>query len=441
MKQAELRIDASWIAPVEPAHTVLHGYSIIIDNGNITAVVEQSTADREFAATETVSLDGHLLIPGLINAHTHASMSLLRGIADDLPLMEWLNDHIWPVEQRLMSPDFVRDGSMLAIAEMLKAGVTCFNDMYFFPDATAQAARETGIRAVLGLIVIDFPSAWAAGPEEYLQKAEQLHAQLVGEPLLHTALAPHAPYSVSDGPLSDVADLSTQLNIPVHIHVHETRDEIDSSLKQYGERPFKRMQKLGLVNEKLIAVHCCHLEADEIRAISESGTKVAHCPESNLKLANGFCPVNHLLAAGATVALGTDGAASNNNLDLLEEMRLAALLAKGTGRNASALPAHEALKMATLSGAQALGIDHVTGSIVPGKSADIVALDFNRIDCQPLYDPVAQLVYAARSDAVSDVWVAGRRLLKSGKLTTIHEPSLLQNAHEWGEKIQASHQA
>jgi 5-methylthioadenosine/S-adenosylhomocysteine deaminase len=433
--QVETLIKARWVVPVEPDDRVLEDHAIAVGGGRITAILPSTEAERQIEAEHEVVCDSHLVMPGLINAHTHSPMTLFRGLADDLPLMTWLNEHIWPAEGRWVHEEFVADGSRLALAEMLRGGITCFNDMYFFPDVTARVAAQVGMRAVVGLIVIDFPSAWADSVDAYFAKGIALHDHLRGHPLVRTAFAAHSPYAVSDDPLTRVRKLADELDLPIHIHVHETADEVRQGLTQHGCRPLARLDRLGLVSPSLAAVHMTQLAADEIDRIAEAGASVVHCPESNLKLASGFCPVARLREAGVNVALGTDGAASNNDLDMLGEMRTAALLAKGVAGDPRALPAAEALRMATLNGARALGLDGEVGSLVPGKAADIVAVDLGRPEATPVYHPVSQLVYAATRDQVTDVWVAGSHLLRDGRLTSIDLGEVVLNARRWGERI------
>lgn len=428
-------IHARWIIPVEPDNVILDHHSLAINDGRIIEIMATDEARLAYSAGTEIDLPTHALIPGLINCHTHAAMALFRGLADDLPLMEWLNNHIWPAEQRWVNPEFVADGTRHAIAEMIRGGTTCFNDMYFFPDHAAETAIDCGMRAMIGLILIDFPTAWARDADEYLVKGEQIHDRYRHNPLIHTAFAPHAPYTVSNAPLQRINVLAEELNIPIHMHIHETRDEIESSLKQHGKRPLQRLFDLGLVNERLLAVHMTHLESDEIQLIAKYGVSVVHCPESNLKLASGFCPVQKLQLAGVNVALGTDGAASNDDLDMPGEMHTAALLAKGVAGDCTALPAHTALRMATLNAATALGIADRTGSLATGKAADIAAIDLNHLETQPLYNPVSQIVYACKRNQVTDVWVAGRQLMKNRELTTIDETAVLAKAKLWQEKI------
>ena len=428
-------INARWIIPVIPENLVLEHHSLAIQHGRILEILPTSEAAQKYSPNTTEELLDHALIPGLINAHTHAAMSLLRGLADDMPLMTWLNDHIWPAEGKWVSEEFVADGTQLALAEMLRGGITCFNDMYFFPEVTARVAAAAGMRAVIGLIVIDFPSAWATDSDDYLRRGLEVHDQYRAHNLIKTAFAPHAPYSVSDKPLAHIQTLADEMDIPIHMHVHETQDEIKQGLQQFGIRPIERLQKLGLLSPSLAAVHMTHLNEDEINAIAASGAHVIHCPESNLKLASGFCPVDKLVKAGVNVAIGTDSAASNNDLDMFSEMRTAALLAKGVAQDARAIPAHTALRMATLNGAMALGIDDQTGSLEPSKSADITAINFNHVETKPMYHPISQLVYATGRDKVSDVWIAGKQVVHKGNLTTLDPDKIGQRASEWEDKI------
>ena len=431
-------LHARWVIPVEPDLTCLEHTSLALRAGRIVDILPTAAARTRYTAHETVELPNHALIPGLINAHTHAAMSLFRGLSDDLPLMDWLTKHIWPAETKWISPEFVRDGVRLAAAEMLKSGTTCLNDMYFFPEDAASVLREAGMRACLGLILIDFPTAYAQTPDDYFEKGLKLHDSLRHDPLITTAFAPHAPYSVSDGPLARIRTVNNELNLPVHMHVHETAHEVDEAVAKTGKRPLARLDTLDLLGPTLMAVHMTQLKDDEITRLAEAGASVVHCPESNLKLASGFCPVQALLKAGVNVALGTDGAASNNDLDLLDEMRVAALLAKAVSGDATAVPAHTALRMATLNGAKALGLDEQIGSLKPGKAADITAIDLSALSSQPVYDPVSQIVYTAGREQVTDVWVAGKRLLASRALTTLDEAAILRRAQGWRDKIQGN---
>ena len=435
MESIDLLIDARWVVPVEPANTVLAQHSVAVHAGKIVAVLPSLDAAQRFAAAERVSLGNHVLIPGLINLHTHAAMTLMRGLADDLPLMSWLNDHIWPAEAKHVSAEFVRTGTRLACAEMLRGGITCMNDMYFFPEAAAEAALAAGMRAALGLIALEFPTAYARDADEYLTKGLDLRDRLRHEALLSFCLAPHAPYTVSDATFTRIAGYSEELGLPVHVHLHETTGEIAGELAKTGERPLARLNRLGLIGPQLIAVHAVHLNPDEIALLATHGASVAHCPASNLKLASGLCPVAALHEAGVNFGIGTDGAASNNRLDMFAEMRLAALLAKGASGKADALPAHAALRAATLNGARALGIDLKTGSISAGKWADLTAVDLSRIELQPVYDAISHLVYVAERNDVSDVWVAGNRVVKKQQLTTIEKEELESAVLVWQNRM------
>ncbi|MFN3920188.1 MAG: TRZ/ATZ family hydrolase, partial [Methylohalobius sp.] len=375
MESIDTLIHAGWIIPVVPQGRLLSDAAVAIRAGQIVAVCDYEEALRRFQAVETVNLPDHALIPGLVNAHTHAAMTLLRGIADDLPLMEWLNEHIWPREMRWVDEGFVRTGTRLALAEMLRGGITCFSDMYFYPDIAAQVVREAGMRAALGLIFVDFPTPWARSPEEYFAKNLALYQNCPQAEQITWMLAPHAPYSVSDEMFLRLASLAAEYDLKVHLHLHETRVEIEESLMRYQERPLARIRRLGLLNERLIAVHMVHLEPFEIEQVADAGCGVVHCPESNLKLASGFCPTAKLKAAGIRVALGTDGPASNNDLDMIGEMRTAALLGKGVAGDPEALAADQMLAMATIEGARVLGLDSRIGSLEPGKWADLVAIE------------------------------------------------------------------
>ena len=406
-----------WIIPVEPAGAVLEDQCVAVRDGLIEAVLPRAAAQTRFSSYEEILLEEHALIPGLVNAHTHAAMSLMRGLADDLPLMRWLEEHIWPAEMKHVSPQYVQDGTLLACAEMLRGGITCFNDMYFFPGAALEAALQAGMRVSVGMIVLDFPSAYASDPDDYLAKGLALRDHWREHAMVSFCLAPHAPYTVSDATFGKIVKLAGEVDVPVHIHLHETRDEIARSLTEHGVRPIERLGRLGLLGPGLIAVHAVHLNDAEIALLAKHGASVAHCPSSNLKLASGFAPVAKMAAAGINIAFGTDGAASNNRLDMFEEMRLGALLAKAVAEDAEALPAHAALRAATLGGAAALGLDARIGTIAAGKCADLAAVRLAGPELSPCYDPLSHLVYAAGRQHVTDVWVAGKHLLRSGTLS------------------------
>jgi 5-methylthioadenosine/S-adenosylhomocysteine deaminase len=431
----DLLIEAGFVVPVEPHAAVLEDHAVAVQGSTIVAVLPIDEARRRFAPVETVSRPDAALIPGLVNAHTHNPMTLLRGIADDMPLKVWLQQHIWPIEAAVMGPDYVADGVALAIAEMLRGGTTCCNENYFFPDVQAATYKRHGFRARVGLPVIDFPSAWAATDDEYFDRAGEVHDQWRDDPLLCTAFAPHAPYTVDDANFERVRMLADQLDVPVHLHLHETAQEVQQSLDEHGQRPIARMDRLGLLNDRLIAVHMTQLTDAEIALCAERGVSVVHCPESNLKLASGFCPACALQRAGVTLAIGTDGAASNNDLDMLGETRTAALLAKAVAQDAAAFDASSALHAATLGGAKAMGLDHLVGSLQPGKQADIACIDLSTLETQPLHHVVSQLVYATGRQQVCDVWIAGRAKLRDRVLVDMDEAGIVANARQWRDRI------
>ena len=404
----DLLLEARWIVPVNPAGVVLENHAVAVNNGRIVAVLQQHLARQNYVPRETKRLPHHILIPGLVNLHTHAAMSLLRGIADDLPLMTWLQEHIWPIEAKHVSPHFVFDGTRLACAEMLRSGITCFADMYFFPKAVAEAALACGMRASVGLIAIDFPTAYANDADDYLAKGLAVRDDLRDQSLIRFCLAPHAPYTVSDRAFAKVLTLAEQCELPIHLHLHETEQEILDGKKHFGMRPMERLRQLGLLGPGLIAAHAIHMETEEIDLLAHHGCSIAHCPSSNLKLASGIAPITRMAARGVNIGLGSDGAASNNRLDLFQEMRLAALPAKAVSGQTQAVNAHQALRMATLDAANALGLGHEIGSITPGKAADLCAVDLGQLESRPCYDPVSHLINVAGRESVTQVWVAGK---------------------------------
>lgn len=436
--KVDLIIHAGSIVTVNENNRILANHTIIIQNSHIIAILPTDIAKSLYSSDTVFDLPDHVLMPGLINAHGHAAMSLMRGLADDFALMDWLNDYIWPAEQKHVSAAFVSDGTELAMAEMLKSGTTCFSDMYFFPEVAAQCTENMGMRAQFTSPVFDFPCNWGEGPEDYLNKATALIKKYDGNSLISVCFGPHAPYTVSDAPMSQINALATKLDTAVHIHLHETQFEVDSAEAETGQRPIERLQKLGLFNHKLQAVHMTALTPEEIDIVSNSGASIIHCPESNLKLASGMMPLQQCLDAGINVALGTDGAASNNGLNMFSEMRTAALLAKAVATDATAVSAEQALRLATINGAKALGIDHVTGSIEIGKAADIIAIDFSALDMQPLYNISSQLVYTHPAQHVTHSWVAGKTLMANKHLLTINEADVIKRAKQWQSKLQSS---
>ncbi len=424
-------ISARWVLPIEPEGVVLERHSVAVRDGAIEAVLPTPQALEAYPGFEHVDLAEHVLIPGLVNAHTHAAMTLMRGLADDLPLMRWLQEHIWPAEGKHVSHQFVRDGTLLACAEMLRGGITCFNDMYFFPEAAVEAALEAGMRGSFGMIVIDFPTVYASDPDDYIAKGLALRDKYRDHPMVSFCFAPHAPYTVSDRAFTKIATLAAELDCPIHCHVHETEDEIARSVAEHGKRPLERLRELGIVGPNMISVHSVHLTPAEITMLANHGSSVAHCPSSNLKLASGFAPVAALVAEGVNVSLGTDGAASNNRLDGFQEMRQAALLAKAVAKSAEAIPAHTALRMATLAGAKALGLESRIGSIVPGKRADLAAVRLAGPELVPVFDPVSHLVYCAGREDVTHVWVDGNLKMSGRVLKHMDFPGLDTRAKLW----------
>lgn len=437
MTKVDTLIHAGWIITINAAKAVLAKHSLAIKDNKIAAIVPWEDAN-EFEAKETFDLQQHALMPGLINAHGHSAMTLFRGMADDLPLITWLQEHIWPAEGQWVNDEFVADGTRLAIAEMLKSGTTCFSDMYFYPEAAATVAMEAHMRTQLCGPILDFPTAWAQNSDEYIHKCLELHDKFKHHPLITTGFGPHAPYTVSDEPLKKIASLSAQIDCKVQIHLHETAFEVSDAVEKTGKRPTQRLHELGLLSPSLQVVHLTQVDDSDVHLLSDNGVHVVHCPESNLKLASGMCPVEKLRQANINVCLGTDGAASNNDLNMFGEMRTAAMLGKAVANDAAAMPAHYILEMATINGAKALGLDDEIGSLEIGKAADIISIDFSAVECQPVYDPVSHLVYVTGADKVKNVWVNGRQQLNQGKLTHINEQDLAEKVQSWANKIRAT---
>ncbi|MFP5441744.1 MAG: TRZ/ATZ family hydrolase [Gammaproteobacteria bacterium] len=425
------------VVTVDRENRVLRDHAVVVRDRKIAAVLPVEDARRRWPKAQRLELPGHALMPGLVNAHTHLAMNLFRGLADDLPLMSWLQDHIWPAEGKWVADDFVHDGSLAAMAEMIRGGITTFADMYFFPNATARAAQQAGLRAVLHAPVLEFPTPWAQNADEYIHKALLLRDDWKNHPLITVGIGPHAPYTVNDPALRKILMLTNELTVPmpVQMHVHETAFEVHEATKDGGPRPLARLHALGMTGPSFQCVHMTQIDDADLEILATSGSHVIHCPESNLKLASGFCPVGRLQKAGVNVALGTDGGASNNDLDLFSEMRTAALLAKAVSGDATACPATAALRMATINGAKALGLDAITGSIEAGKQADLIAVDLSALETQPLYNIASQLVYATGRHQVTHSWVAGEALLADGELTTLNAGHLKRVVAEWAARI------
>ena len=435
--QVDLILHCQWIIPVVPQDAVLRDCALVIKDGKIKALLPQTEAEQRYVAKETRRLDHHIVIPGLINAHNHAAMALFRGIADDYPLQTWLEDHIWPAEAQWVSPEFVYDGAELAAAEMIRSGTTTFSDMYFFPEETAKVALKSGLRCQLAFPILDFPTVWGQGPDEYLHKGLALHDAFRSHPAINVTFGPHAPYTVSDEPLQRIATIAEEMQSPIQIHLHETAQEVTDAVANTGERPIQRLNRLGALSPLTQCVHMTELNDADIDLLVQTGAHVIHCPKSNLKLASGFCPVQQLIDRGVNVALGTDGAASNNDQDLLSEMNMAALLAKGVSGKATAVDAHTALRLATLNGAKALGLESEIGSLEVDKQADITAIRIDSLNNLPLHNPISLLCYNNISHQVSDVWVSGHSLLNDGQLVTLNESEIKAKATRWQQRISA----
>ena len=438
--RADILVHPGWIVPVVPRGTVLEGYSIALTGDRISALLPREAA-HAIQASQVIELPDHALMPGMVNCHGHAAMALLRGFADDQPLMPWLEQHIWPAESAHMGQEFVRCGTELAIAEMIRSGTTTFTDMYFFPDVCAATAERLGMRCQITFPVLDFPTAWAQNADEYISKGLALRDDVKHSELVSVGFGPHAPYTVSTENLSKVATFAAELDMAVTIHLHETRGEVLLAVEQHGERPIDTLHRLGLIGPRTLCVHMTDLGEQDMALLAETGAHVIHCPQSNMKLASGSCPVNGLISRGVNVALGTDGAASNNDLNMFGEMQSAALLAKLVSEDATALPASDALAMATINGARALGLEDRIGSLEVGKQADLIAVDLGGPETQPLYNPVSQLVYACNGSQVSHSWIAGQPVLQARALTRIDLPALTARARSWQQKIRNSRAA
>jgi len=427
-------IHPGWIVPVVPHGEVLSGHSVAISGDRIVALLPRAEA-RAIEAASVLELPDHVLLPGLVNAHGHAAMTLLRGYADDKPLMPWLEQHIWPLEAAHVSAGFVRDGAELAIAEMIRCGTTTFSDMYFFPDACAEVALRLGMRCQITFPVLDFPTVWARDADEYISKGLALRDATKHRDLITVGFGPHAPYTVSEPNLVKVATLAAELDAAVQIHLHETRAEVLLAVEQNGERPLETLHRLGLLGPRTQCVHMVDLGDRDIALLGETGAHVVHCPQSNMKLASGACPVRKLLAHGVNVAMGTDSAASNNDLNLFGEMQTAAMLAKLQAMDATALPAADALAMATLGGARALGLEDRIGSLEVGKQADLIAVDLGQPETQPVYHPLSQLVYACNGSQVTHSWIAGVAVMEERRLTRTDLAALGARIRAWRDRI------
>ena len=430
-------LSPKWLVPVVPRGMILENHSLVIEGAKIAAICLRDEALKRYPDFEEVRLEQHVLTPGFVNVHGHAAMTLLRGYADDKALMDWLNNFIWPAENQFVTHEFVYDGTALAVAEMIRGGTTAGIDTYFFPNASSSAYIDLGFRAQVSMPVIQFPTPWAAGEDEHIAKAVEVHSELAGQALITTALAPHAPYTVTDEGFEKIVVKADELGLPLHLHLHETATEVEDAVNANGERPIARMNRLGVIKPTLQAVHMTQLTMEEIDLLAQKGVSIAHCPDSNLKLGSGYCPVPQLQAAGVNVGIGTDGVASNNNLDMSAELRSAALLAKGISEDPTQVSAETALEMGTINGARLMGLEDKIGSLEVGKQADIIAIDLSDPLSQPVHHPVSQIVYSTTGEQVSHVWINGTPKLRQKRFVDLDIPSVLAKADGWRQKMES----
>jgi len=414
---------------------VIRNGALVINNGKIEDMGDSGSISKKYSSKNIIKSKNTAVIPGLINTHTHAAMVYFRGMADDLPLKEWLEDHIWPAENKWLCHDFVSDATELACLEMLKAGITTYNDMYFFEDAASGAAKKIGMRAVLGVGIVDFPTVAGNSADEYLSKAERFIKEWKGDDLIVPCIAPHSAYACSSETLKKVKALADKYNVGIHTHVSETKWEVEEIKSKYSLSPVEHLKKIGFLDENIIAAHCVWVDEKEIDILAKYKTGVAHCIESNLKLSSGIAPVPQMLKAGLRVSLGTDGAASNNDLNILSEMSTAAKVHKAISNDPTALDAKTALLMATRWGAGALGLGNITGSLEKGKAADIAIMNLNKPHLTPLYDIYSHIVYSAHASDIETVFVNGRLVIENARLTTADEDEIIVKAREWRNKI------
>ena len=414
--------------------------AVAVRGDKIIDVGPAAEIEKKYEADAVIGGSGQLkaLLPGFVNTHTHAPMVYLRGIADDLPLREWLEKHIWPIESKWLGPGFVSDATELACLEMLKGGITTYSDMYYYGNHAAPAAKKIGMRAVIGAGILDFPTIAAKNREEYFEQAEELVAGFLNDELITPSIAPHALYTCGPEGQKRAAQMAEKYDIPVQLHLSETKWETEEIEKLYGQRPVKFLDSLGALSHRVIAAHCIWLDGEEIEIMAKRHTGVSHCVESNLKLVSGFSPVARMINAGVKVTFGTDGAASNNDLNLFGEMGTASKLHKTLSGDPAALDARTTVKMATIWGAEALGLGGKTGSIRKGKAADLIMLDLDKPHLTPVYNIFSHIVYAARPSDVETVMVNGRLVVKDGELVTADEKEVLQKARIWGKKIKES---
>lgn len=440
MEKVDLILKNAIVLTMDKQFNLYEPGAVAVTGDKIIFAGSEEQVLREFQSDEVQDCHGKVLMPGMVNTHTHVPMNLLRGLADDLRLDVWLMGYMMPVEREFVSPEFVNLGTKIACAELIKSGVTTFNDMYYFEDEVGEAAAEVGLRAVIGQTVMKFPTPDAASYEEALDLSKRLIDKWSGHPLIVPAIAPHAVYTCTPDVLTACVDLAKETDTIVHFHVSETADEVQNLRDEHGMPVVPYIKKLGMLDTKLVAAHCVHLDHGEIRSFHNAGVGVAHNPSSNLKLASGFAPIAKMLELGVNVGIGTDGTASNNDLDFFEEIRLASFIAKPVAEDPTVLPARQVLEMATIMGAKAIYLDDIIGSLEPGKRADLVLVDINPLHNQPRFrrDPegiYAQLVYATKSTDVSDVMVNGKWLMREKALMTVDEKALVERAREVADKI------
>ncbi len=435
MQNVDYIISADYILPMDENLTLIREGAVAVKDTRISDVGPSKEIFQKYTSGAVINGKGKVVFPGLINTHTHAAMVYFRGIADDQPLKEWLENHIWPAENTWLSPEFISDAIGLACLEMLKGGVTAYNDMYFYEDAAAGTTKRIGMRAVLGAGILDFPTKSAHTTDEYFLNAESFIKDWKGDNLITPCIAPHALYTCGPETLKRARRIADTYDIPIHIHLSETRWEMEEIRNRYSMMPVVYLESLGFLDERVLAAHCVWLTDHEIEILSERNTGVSHCVESNLKLASGIAPVVKMLKAGVKVTFGSDGAASNNDLNILSEMSTAAKLHKAVSEDPTALDAKTALLMATRWGAEVLGLGKVTGSIQAGKAADLVMAELDRPHLVPIYNIYSHIVYAMRPSDIEMVMVDGKVVVNGGRLTTSDESEILQKARHWSEKI------
>lgn len=424
----DLIVKAKYILPMNDALEIIQDGFVAITDGKIAAIGQEDILDKGIAVKEIIDAGNAIVMPGLINAHTHAAMAYFRGLADDLPLDIWLQKHIWPAEAKYVKPDFVRNSLALACLEMIKSGTTCFSDMYFFQESAAEIVANAGLRALLSEVILDFPSPSSPHPQDAMDKTVRLVEQFKDDGLIKIALAPHAIYTVAKENLLAIKELRDKYSLPIHIHLSETKKEEMDSREKYQKSPVEYLADIGLLNDRLMAAHCVWLSDNDIEIIAESGAKAVHCPASNMKLGSGISPVGRMIKNNIIVGLGTDGQASNNSLDMFDAMRLAALLPKAASLDPELVKAREVVKMATIDGAKVIGQEKEIGSLVPGKKADLITINLNQPHLVPLSDPYSHLAYCVRGGDVNDVIVNGSIIMRNREVKTLDEKAIIVQA-------------